>query len=302
MSLRPRSGEHVPPLTEQVARASNPGGTTAIWVRDRLDGLWCDEDFADWYPRDGRPGLSPAQLATVCVLQFLLGLSDRQAAEAVRCRIDFKYAMAMELDDPGFHHSVLADFRDRLAEGDRADRLLDLALARLKEAGLVRERTTQRTDSTHVLAAVRDLTHLYLIAEEDRAALGEIASTSPHLLDELVDEDWGRRYGRPVRLGKNPTKPKARILEAGNDAVRLLEHLYRHGADRTSGPRIQALRQIMMQNYHRDAAGHLRRRTAETEGGPGLPPSSRAIVSSYDPRPATHGTDTSSAGRGSPLI
>ncbi|MCX5505716.1 transposase (plasmid) [Streptomyces sp. NBC_00053] len=123
MSLRPRSGEQVPPLTAQIARASNPDGTTAIWVRDRLDGLWRDEDFADWYPRDGRPGASPAQLAPVCVLQFLLGLSDRQAAEAVRCRIDFKYAMAMELDDPGFHHSVLADFRDRLAEDDRADRL-----------------------------------------------------------------------------------------------------------------------------------------------------------------------------------
>ncbi|MGW7367118.1 transposase [Streptomyces sp. NPDC054841] len=76
------------------------------------------------YPRDGRAGLSPAQLATVCVLQFLLGLSDRQAAEAVRCRIDFKYAMAMELDDPGFHHSVLADFRDRLAEDDRIGRPL----------------------------------------------------------------------------------------------------------------------------------------------------------------------------------
>lgn len=152
MSLRSRSGEQVPSLTAQIARASNPDGTTAIWVRDRLDGLWPDEDFADWYPRDGRPGLSPAQLATVCVLQFVLGLSDRQAAEAVRCRIDFKYAPAMELDDPGFHHSVLADFRERLAQDDRADRLLDLALARLKEAGPVRERTTQRTDSTHVLA------------------------------------------------------------------------------------------------------------------------------------------------------
>ncbi|MGW0302114.1 transposase [Streptomyces anthocyanicus] len=170
LSLRPRSGEDVPSLTAQVARASNPGGTTAIWVRDRLDGLWCDEDFADWYPRDGRPGLSPAQLATVCVLQFLLGLSDRQAAEAVRCRIDFKYAHAMELDDSGFHHSVLADFRDRLVEEGRADRLLDLALARLKEAGLVRERTTQRTDSTHVLAAVRDLTRLELVTEAVRAA------------------------------------------------------------------------------------------------------------------------------------
>jgi hypothetical protein len=77
-------------------------------------------------------------LATVCVLQFLLGLSDRQAAEAVRCRIDFEYALAPELDDPGFHHSVLSDFRERLAVGDRADRLLDLALVRLKDAGLVR--------------------------------------------------------------------------------------------------------------------------------------------------------------------
>ncbi|MEW2220267.1 transposase [Streptomyces sp. NPDC006990] len=221
----PGSGEHDPPLTAQIARASNPDGTTAIWVRDRLDGLWGDEDFAEWYPRDGRPGLSPAQLATVCVL------SDRQAAEAVRCRIDFKCAMAMELDDPGFHHSVLADFRGRLAEDGRADRLLDLALARLKEAGLVCERTTQRTDSTHVLAAVRDLTRLELVTEAVRAALEETAGTSPHLLDELIDEDWGLRYGRPVRLGKNPTKPMTRILAVGNDAARLPQYLYQHGAE-----------------------------------------------------------------------
>ncbi|WP_405682306.1 IS1182 family transposase [Streptomyces sp. NBC_01238] len=277
-------------MTTRVARASNPKGTTAMWVRDRLDGLWCDEDFADWYPRDGRRGLSPAQLATVCVLQFLLGLSDRQAAEAVRCRIDFKYAMAMELDDPGFHHSVLADFRDRLAEGERADRLLDLALARLKAAGLVRERTTQRTDSTHVLAAVRDLTRLELITEAVRAALEEVAGTAGHLLVGLVDEEWGKRYGRPVRLGKNPTRPKTRILATGNDATRLLEHLYRHGAGRAFGRQVQALRQIMVQNYYRDAAGHLLWRTEE-DGKPGLPPSSRAIVSPYDTsaRYARHG-------------
>ncbi|WP_308408569.1 transposase [Streptomyces sp. AC627_RSS907] len=213
------------------------------------------------------------------MLQFLLGLSDRQATEAVRCRIDFKYAMAIELDDSGFHHSVLADFRDRLAEGDRADRLLGLALARLKEAGQVRERTTQHTDSTHVLAAVRDLTRLDLVSEAVRAALEEVADAFPYLLEGLVDEDWGLRYGRPVRLGKNPTKPKTRILTTGNDAARLLEHLHRHGAGHASGPRVQALRQIMVQNYHHDAAGHLRWRTAEKEGGAGLPPSSRAIVS-----------------------
>jgi transposase len=164
-----------------------------MWVRDRLDGLWDDEDFAGWYPRDGRPGISPAQLATVSVLQFLLDLPDRDAAEAVRCRIDFKYALGLDLDDPGFHFSVLGDFRDRLLEDGRADRLLDLALARLKEAGLVRERTVQRTDSTHVLAAVRDLTRLELITEAVRAALEELARTAGHALAGLVDEDWGGR-------------------------------------------------------------------------------------------------------------
>ncbi|MGW3943701.1 transposase [Streptomyces phaeochromogenes] len=92
MSLQPHSGAEIPPLTARVTRAANPKGTTAIWIRDRLDGLWRDEDFAAWYPRDGRPGLSPAQLATVCVLQYAMNLSDRQAAEAVRCRIYFTYA------------------------------------------------------------------------------------------------------------------------------------------------------------------------------------------------------------------
>jgi hypothetical protein len=71
MSICPCLRVEVPELTARVARASNPAGTTAMWVRDRLDGLWADEDFAGWYPRDGRPGISPAQLATVSVLQFL---------------------------------------------------------------------------------------------------------------------------------------------------------------------------------------------------------------------------------------
>ncbi|MFF4276816.1 hypothetical protein [Streptomyces sp. NPDC001536] len=79
MSLQSRPGAEIPPLTVRVARASNPHGTTSMWIRDRLDGLWNDEDFTAWYPRDGRPGLSPAQLATVCVLQYVMNLSDRQA-------------------------------------------------------------------------------------------------------------------------------------------------------------------------------------------------------------------------------
>jgi transposase len=281
MSIRPRLGVEVPELTAQVARASNPSGTTAMWVRDRLDGLWDDEDFAGWYPRDGRPGISPAQLATVSVLQFLLDLSDRDAAEAVRCRIDFKYALGLELDDPGFHHSVLSDFRDRLLEEDgRADQLLDLALARLKEAGLVRERTAQRTDSTHVLAAVRGLTRLELVTEAVRAALEELARTAPQVLDGLVGEEWGRRYGRQVRLGKNPTRPKTRMNEAGADARRLLEHLAASDPVLLCGPQAGALRQVLVQNYYWDPAGRLRWR--DDDGDAGQPPSALRVVSPYD--------------------
>ncbi|MCX4755144.1 transposase [Kitasatospora purpeofusca] len=155
----------------------------------------------------------------------------------------------------------------------------------------MRERTTQRTESTHVLAAVRDLTRLELVTEAVRAALEEVAGIAPQLLDNLADENWGRYHGRPVRLGKNPTKPGTRTLTTGNDAARLLEHLHRHGGEHAFGTRVQALRQIMVQNYHRDAAGRLCRRTAESEGGPGLPPSSQAIVSPYDTsaRYARHG-------------
>ncbi|WP_436777172.1 transposase [Yinghuangia sp. YIM S09857] len=175
-------------------------------IRDHFDGLWSDEDFAEWYPRDGRPGLSPAQLATVFVLQFLKELSDRQAAEAVRCRIDVKYALGMELDDPGFHHSVLSDFRERLSEEGRADRLLGPVLERLKGAGLIRERGRQRTDSTHILAATRDLTRLELVSEAMRAAFATPSPSAGLQNRSPAPKARPASDGRPI----SPTPPTCR--------------------------------------------------------------------------------------------
>lgn len=272
MSVRLLSVVVVPELTARMARASIPCGTTAVWVRDQLDGLWNDEDFVCWSPRDGRPGLPSAQLATVCVLQ--LNLSDRQAAGAVRCRIDFKYALDMELDDPGFHHSVLTDFRDRLSRDDRADQLLSLALDRMRRAGLVKERGRQRTDSTQVLAAARELTRLELVLEAVRAALEEAATRSPEILDELTDAEWAVRYGRPVRLPSQPSHPVTRLKQAGTDARRLLERLPPH----QRGPRAEAPRQIMVQNFLLDTRGTLRPRTEKD----GQPKGALRTVSPYD--------------------
>ncbi|WP_194909757.1 transposase [Catenulispora rubra] len=140
-----------------------------MWIRDRLDGLFTDEDFVDWFPVDGRPGLSPAVLALVSVLKFAENLTDRQAAFAVSCRIDWKYCLGMSLGAQGFDYSVLSEFRDRLAEGDRADQLLAFMVERLVEAGLLKTRGRVRTDSTHVLAAVRTLNRPEPVAETLRA-------------------------------------------------------------------------------------------------------------------------------------
>jgi hypothetical protein len=127
---------------------------------------------------------------------------------------------------------------------------------------------------------VRDLTRLELVTEAVRAALEELARTAGHALDGLVDDDWGRRYGRPVRLGKNPTRPKTRISTTGADARRLLEHLALSHPGLLHGPLVQALQQIMVQNYHWDSAGRLRWRDDDDDSG--LPPSAARIVSPYD--------------------
>ncbi|WP_222109684.1 transposase [Streptomyces cupreus] len=145
VSMGVGSGRSIPALTVRMARASNPRGTPAMWVRDRLDELFVDDDFADWFPADGRRGLSPARLAMVSVLQYAENLTDRQAAEAVRCRLDWKYCLAMDLDDPGFDFSVLSEFRDRMARGDRADRLLVVMVDHLAPPPALRARGLGRT-------------------------------------------------------------------------------------------------------------------------------------------------------------
>src|SRR5215216_3368671 len=157
MCLHPEPIGEIPPETVRVARAAFPKGTVVMRLRDEFSGFYRDEDFSRLYPKRGQPGFAPWRLALVTVLQFLEQLSDRQAAEAVRSRIDWKYALGLELTDPGFHFSVLAEFRARLVTDKAEHLLLDRMLERLKARGLVKARGKQRTDSTHVLAAVHDL-------------------------------------------------------------------------------------------------------------------------------------------------
>ena len=113
-----------------------------------------------------------------------------------------------------------------------------------------------------------------------RAALEEVARTAGDALEGLVDDEWGRRYGPRVRLGKSPTRPKTRMNDAGTDARLLLEHLAASHPGLLRGPQVEALRQVMVQNYYWDSACRLRWR--DDEGDSGLPPSAARIMSPYD--------------------
>lgn len=152
MSLKPQPIPPVPEETVLVAQAAFPKGNLYLRLRDELGVLYQDSDFANLYSIRGQPGYAPWRLAMALVMQFLENLSDRQAAEAVRGRIDWKYALSLELTDPGFDFTILSEFRERLIKKEALVQIIEQMLQRFQEKGLLKARGKQRTDSTHVLA------------------------------------------------------------------------------------------------------------------------------------------------------
>ena len=205
MSLQPQDIGPVPEETARVARAAFPRGTRLLRLRDELDAIYEDARFAPLFSVRGHPAGAPWRLALVTVLQFAEDLTDRQAADAVRGRLDWKYLLGLELTDPGFDFSVLSEFRDRLVAGGAEHHLLDALLDRCKAAGLVKARGKQRTDSTHVLAAVRALNRLECVGETLRAALNALAVVVPDWLRAQVTPDWYERYGARVETTRRPS-------------------------------------------------------------------------------------------------
>jgi transposase len=282
MSLRLQDVAPIPEETQRVARAAFPKGNLYLQMRDELNTVYDDSMFTALYPTRGQPTLSPWRLALVTIMQFAEGLSDRQAADAVRGRIDWKYALGLELTDAGFNHTVLSEFRSRLVNGNAERLLLDSMLTRLCDIGLLKARGRQRTDSTHVLAAVRNLNRLERVGETLRAALNEIAVIEPSWLQALAPAEWYERYGRRVenfRLPKTDAARQELALVMGNDGRQLLQAID-NAIERPllqKLPAVQVLRQVWTEQFIEED-GQLHWREVKE-----MPASATMIASPYDP-------------------
>ena len=292
MSLHPHVIAPVPEETARVARAAFPKGHPYMTFRDAFGTIFQDEDFATLFPAWGHPGLPPWRLALVTIMQFRENLADRQAAEAVRARIDWKYFLSLELTDPGFDFSVLSEFRDRLLAGSAEELLLDKLLERCQALGLLKARGQQRTDSTHVLAAVRVLNRLELVAETLRAALNAVATVAPDWLQALSPLAWYERYSRRIeesRLPKGQAEREAYAHTVGEDGFLLLDAL--DTAEAPEGlrelPSIDVLRWTWQRHYDRTgdeamATGEGAQRRVRFKTNRELPPATEGIESPYD--------------------
>ncbi|MFE7393700.1 IS1182 family transposase [Streptomyces sp. NPDC057582] len=295
MSVQPQPWPEPDPQIAAAVRAMYRGRREpplAVQVRDRLGELFPDAAFADAFGRVGKPGWSPGRLALVTVLQKAANLTDRQAADEVRENLSWKYALGLTLDDPGFDHSVLSEFRTRVVEHALEERVLDLLLERLQAVDLVQAGGAQRTDSTHIVAAVRDLNRLELVGESVRAALNALSAACPDWVDQvLVVEDWSRRYADRIdtwRLPSSKGKQDELALHYAMDGYTLLEALYAPASPAwlRELPTVQSLRIVLVQNYTRapGKGGRLRiqRRERAEDGGDGLPPGPIRLASPYD--------------------
>jgi transposase len=281
MSLRPEPIGPVPEETARVAHAVFRRGNVYLKVRDELGTLYEDKAFASLFPTRGQPAEAPWRLALVTVLQFAEGLSDREAAEAVRSRIDWKYFLGLEIEDPGFDYSILSEFRARLIAG-RAERvLLDSLLERVQGLGLLKRRGRQRTDSTHVLAAVRVLNRLERVGETLRAALNALAVVAPDWLRAQAPPEWYHRYSHRVENYELPKTEAARrelAASIGADGQRLLRVIDASEQEWLQKvPAVRVLRQVWAEQYVMDT-DELRWREVKE-----MPPPAEMIASPYDP-------------------
>lgn len=275
-----------PALPEDTARLAKAvfkrKGNVYLTIGDQLGTLFDNVDFAGLYAADGKPAVSPNLLALVLVFQFMENLPDRETADAVRSRIDWKYALHLPLADTGFDDSVLSEFRERLTEHETARRMFEAVLVRLRALGLLHKGGKQRTDASYVLGATQVLSRVQLVAETMRLALEALADERPEWLRRIGLPHWYERYSLVLtgfRLPRAKEKQEALALEIGQDGFYLLEALAAADVPESMRqlPAVRLLAQVWQQQFELDDDGpHWRPKAAK-------PPAAQQIVTPHDP-------------------
>lgn len=281
MSLKPIPILEVPEETARIAHAAFPKGNIYLRIRDRLGVFFEDEQFSSLFPKRGQPAFAPWRLALVSIMQFAEDLSDREAANAVRSRIDWKYLLGLEMEDAGFDYSILSEFRQRIIDGELEQMLLDRMLTVLAEQSLLQKRGKQRTDSTHVIAAVRHMNRVENIGETMRTTLNVLATVAPDWLQQIAPPEWYDRYEVRIDESVLPREKKEReawIATVGADGIYLLTSIYESETYQwlSQVPAVQILRIAWVHQFH-TVDGQLQLRKAKN-----MPPSSIRFESPYD--------------------
>jgi transposase len=241
-------------------------------------------DFLEAFAYRGAPATSPGVLALVSVLQYAERLTDRQAAGAVRGRIGWKYVLGLELADAGFEFSALSGFRSRVLGHGLEHQFLDVILARCAQLGLLRAGGRMRTDSTHVVACVRDLNRVEFVTETLRCALEALSVAAPGWRGAAWSRSCGWRGtgSVPVPAGcPRATGPRAGFAaRVGSDGYALLEAVDRDDAPRwlPQLPAIGVLRTAWGRHFGQRPGGGARYREAKE-----LPAGAQRLVSPHDP-------------------
>lgn len=271
----------VPAKTAELAKKVFKKGNRYLKIRDELGIVFTNEKFKHLFSHQGRAAEAPGNLAIILVMQHLEGLSDREAAEQVGARIDWKYMLGLELEDEGIRHQILTEFRERLIKGESTDLLLDEILQCFREKGWLKEKKKQRTDATYIVSAGRRLKRIELVWEALSKALEVCAIQAPRWLEKQIDERWVRQYARPLGWRELPNKEEEREKygqQIGEDGCYLWHCLlnspfYEEWSDK---PEIEAWRRIWVQQYYQQDGQVFWRETSES------PPVADRISTPYD--------------------
>src|SRR5712692_4211393 len=259
MSLKTRFPAEIPQATCALVEGLLAEDSVYRLIGQEVEQMVVDEEFEEMYAEDGRPAVNAVLLALITVFQFLEKLPDRAAASMAVMRLDWKYALRQEVSWSGFHYSDLCNFRKRLLAHEREGVVFERILAYLRERGYVKAGGKQRTDSTHIVGQVMDLSRLEVVWETIRVALNALISTDAPWVLKWLPASFVELYSaRRSDYRLSPSEIGPALQQAGEEGQWLVTQVMTTGSQVLQTlPELALLRRVFDEQYVLNEAGQL---------------------------------------------